>query len=75
MDLGLSESPNESFQIFQRKILEEYDIIAKEFNLTVIDATRSIQEQQQQVRKIVTAMLSDYKPMPYLQKKENVYVR
>jgi dTMP kinase len=75
MDLRLSDNPNESFQIFQRKILDEYDVIASEFNLTVIDATSSIQTQQQQVRKIVTEMLSGYKPMPFLQKRENVYVR
>jgi len=75
MDLRLSDNPNESFQIFQRKILDEYDVIASEFNLTVIDATSSIQVQQQQVRKLVTEMLGGYKPMPYLQKRENVYVR
>ena len=75
MDLRLSDNPNESFQIFQRKILDEYDVIASEFNLTVIDATSSIQLQQQQVRKLVTEMLGGYKPMPYLQKRENVYVR
>jgi dTMP kinase len=75
MDLRLSDNPNESFQIFQRKILDEYDVIAPEFGLTVIDATGSIQVQQQQVRKIVTEMLGGYKPMPYLQKRENVYVR
>ena len=45
MDLRLSDNANESFQIFQRKILEEYDVIASEFNLTVIDATSSIQAQ------------------------------
>ncbi len=75
MDLGLSENPSESFRIFQQKILEEYDVIARESNLTVLDASLSIQEQQQQVRKIVTEMLKDYKPKPYLLKKENVYVQ
>jgi dTMP kinase len=74
MDLGLSEDPKESYRLFQSKILEEYDRIAAEFNLTVIDATLTIQKQQEQLRNIVREKLKDYKPAPYLQKKENVYV-
>lgn len=74
MDLGLSEDPRESFRLFQSKILEEYDRIAQEYNLTVIDATQSIRKQQQQLRDIVRERLKEYKPAPYLQKKENVYV-
>jgi dTMP kinase len=74
MDLGLSEDPKESYRLFQSKILEEYDKISAEFNLTVIDATQTIQKQQEQLRNIVRENLKDYKPAPYLQKKENVYV-
>jgi len=74
MDLGLSEDPRESYRLFQSKILEEYDRIAAEYNLTVIDATQSIQKQQEQLRDIVKEKLKEYKPAPYLQKKENVYV-
>lgn len=74
MDLGLSEDPRESYRIFQSKILEEYDKIAQEYDLTVIDATQSIQKQQEQLREIVREKLKNYKPAPYLQKKENVYV-
>ncbi len=74
MDLGLSEDPKESYRLFQSKILEEYDKISAEFNLTVIDATQTIQKQQEQLRNLVREKLKDYKPAPYLQKKENVYV-
>jgi dTMP kinase len=74
MDLGLSEDPKESYRLFQSKILEEYDKISGEYNLTVIDATQTIQKQQEQLRSIVRDKLKDYKPAPYLQKKENVYV-
>ncbi len=74
MDLGLSEDPRESYRLFQSKILEEYDKIAAEYNLTVIDATQSIQKQQEQLREIVRERLKTYKPAPYLLKKENVYV-
>jgi dTMP kinase len=74
MDLGLSDDPKESFQLFQTKILEEYDKISLEFGMTVMDATNSIQKQQTILREIVREKLKDYKPAPFLQKKENVYV-
>lgn len=75
MDLNLSDDPQVSFQMFQSRVLEEYDKIAEEFNLTVMDATQSIQKQQEMVRNIVKEKLQDYRPAPFLKKKENVYVR
>ena len=74
MDLGLSQDPKESFRLFQSRIIEQYDKIAKQYNLTVIDATLPIQKQQSQIREIVREKLRDYHPAPFLQKKENVYV-
>ncbi|MCV4640223.1 hypothetical protein OFB62_33490, partial [Escherichia coli] len=44
LDMNWSDDPEESFKIFQGKILEEYDRMVDEFGLTVIDATRSIEE-------------------------------
>jgi dTMP kinase len=58
MDLGLSDDIEESFRIFQSRILEEYDKMIDEFGLVVIDATRSIEAQQAQVREIVTQALT-----------------
>jgi dTMP kinase len=74
MDLGLSSEPKESFRLFQSQIIEQYDKIAKQYNLTVIDATLPIEKQQSQIREIVQEKLRDYHPAPFLQKKENVYV-
>ena len=74
MDLGLSEDPKESYKLFQSKILDEYDKISTEYNLTTIDATMTIQEQQELLRNIVREKLADYTQAPYLQKEENVYV-
>jgi len=74
MDLGLSDDPRESFKLFQSKILEEYDKISIEYGLTVMDATLSIQKQQSLIRDIIKEKLKNYKPTPFLQKKENVYV-
>lgn len=57
MDLALSEDPYESFRLFQGRIREQYELMVPEFDLTVIDATLPITEQQRQVRKIVGNML------------------
>ncbi|HUL42907.1 MAG TPA: dTMP kinase [Bacteroidota bacterium] len=75
MDLNLSSNPSESFKIFQNMVLEEYDKISAEFDLRVIDGTEPIHAQQAAVRSIVKDALSRYHPTPFLQKKENVYVR
>ncbi len=53
LDLGWSDDPEESFTIFQGKILEEYDRMVSEFGLTVIDATRSIERQQREMRMLI----------------------
>ncbi len=53
MDLGLSRDVEESFRIFQSRILDEYDAMASEMGFHIIDATQSIEEQQQRMRSIV----------------------
>jgi dTMP kinase len=61
MDLGLSEDLEESFRQFQARIIEEYEKMVGEFDLVPIDATRSIEEQQAEVRRIVTDALTGAK--------------
>jgi len=53
MDLGWSTNPVESFRLFQGKVLEEYDQLVDEFGLRVVDASRSITEQQRLVREMI----------------------
>jgi dTMP kinase len=53
MDMGWSRDVNESFRLFQGKVLDEYDRIVDEFGMQVIDATAGIPEQQRRVRKLV----------------------
>jgi dTMP kinase len=53
MDLGLSDDPEESFRLFQGRIIDEYEKMIPEFDLTVIDATLPIEIQQARVRQIV----------------------
>lgn len=57
LDLGLSDEPYESFALFQRRILGEYDKIVDESGLTVIDATLPLVKQQEMVREIITPHL------------------
>lgn len=59
MDLGLSRNIEESFRLFQGRIIEEYDAMATEMGFHVIDATRSIEEQQKELRRIVSRELGD----------------
>ena len=57
MDLELSRNVEESFRIFQGRILDEYEAMTQEMGFQVIDATLSIEEQQQQMRTIVQKKL------------------
>ena len=50
MDLGLSRNIEESFRIFQGRILVEYEAMIEEMGFHVIDATKSIEEQQREMR-------------------------
>jgi dTMP kinase len=61
MDLDLSEDPDESFKIFQGRIVEEYEKMIPEFDLTVVDATLPIEEQQMQMRPVVKNRLAQAK--------------
>lgn len=60
MDIGLSNDIRESFRQFQGRIMREYDAMVDEFGLTVIDGTRSIEEQQAEVRQIVTERMKNH---------------
>jgi dTMP kinase len=58
MDLDLSDDEEESFRLFQSRILEEYEKMIPEFDLTVIDATLPIETQQAEIRQLVKAKLT-----------------
>jgi len=57
MDMGWSADVNESFRLFQGKVLDEYDHLVDEFGLQVVDATGGIADQQRRVRKLVAREL------------------
>ncbi len=58
-DMGFSSDKWESFQVFQSKLLEEYEELTEEFGILSIDATQPIAVQQQQVRRYVEPLIED----------------
>jgi len=66
MDLGLSVNKVTSFRLFQQRIMDEYEKMIDEFQMTVIDGTLPVEVQQQQVRKIVSAKIRGWKGLPHL---------
>src|SRR6202158_5029615 len=59
MDMGLSRDVEESFRIFQGRILDEYEAMAHEVGFHIIDATLSIEKQQKHMREIVIREVGD----------------
>jgi dTMP kinase len=59
----MSEDPDESFRMFQGRIVEEYEKIVPEFGLNVIDATLPIETQQEQMRELVISKLERAKQL------------
>jgi dTMP kinase len=57
LDLGLSSDPFESFAMFQKQIIREYEKMVDEFGLTTIDAVLPLTEQQEMIRSIVAPHL------------------
>lgn len=59
MDTGLSSDIVRCFELFQTRVLAEYDRMIDEFDFTVIDATLAISAQQILVRRKVRERMGD----------------
>lgn len=64
MDLGLSDNKVTSFRLFQQRIINEYETMIGEFNLTVVDGALSIKQQQKMMRAIVKTNLKNWQGLP-----------
>ncbi|MGI6458000.1 MAG: dTMP kinase [bacterium] len=53
MDLKLSSDPYENFTLYQQKINEEYINMVDEYNITVLDGSKSITDLQEDLREII----------------------
>lgn len=57
MDIGLSNDPMESFQIFQTRVIQEYERMVPEFELHIMPAIKPIHEQQMLFREKASAII------------------
>lgn len=57
MDLDLHSDPQESYRLFQSRILIEYEKLVQEFGLHVMDATQPVETQQKQLRRVIRRWL------------------
>jgi dTMP kinase len=62
MDLGLHAEPQESYRMFQSRLLVEYETLVQEFGLIVMDATRPVEEQQRVLRAAIRPHLAGLRP-------------
>ena len=59
MDLGLNADPQESYRVFQSRILIEYEKQVQEFHLEVMDATQPVEIQQRLLREAIRPHLPE----------------
>jgi dTMP kinase len=64
MDLGLSENKVTSFRLFQQRIINEYESMVPEFNLTLMDGTLPVLDLQKRMRTIVKKALYGWEGLP-----------
>lgn len=58
MDLGLSRDREESFKLFQGRLLECYLAMSSQYDFLIVDANQPIEEQQSIVRDMVAARIN-----------------
>jgi len=59
MDLNLSNDFYESYRIFQGRIMEQYELMARKDGFAIIDGSMDIEVQQVAVRKMVMPFISE----------------
>jgi thymidylate kinase len=62
MDLKLADDIYDSFRTYQRSLMREYTSMAEEFDFRVVDARRSIESIQRDLRTQVEAFLEARQP-------------
>jgi len=63
LDLGLSFEPQESYRLFQTRVVDEYNQMVDEYKLTVIDANRQIAPQREEVQALARPILNRHLEM------------
>lgn len=62
MDMGWSDDPEKSFEIYQGKIRDEYEKLTDEFGLVRMDSTLPLITQQERIRSLVAPHLEGVAP-------------
>jgi len=62
MDLNLHADIQESYKLFQSRILAEYERLVEEYGLTVMDATKPVEAQQRILRRAIKLHLEALRP-------------
>ena len=62
MDLNLHTDIQESYKLFQSRILSEYERLVQEYDLTVMDATLPVEAQQRMLRRAIQSHLTELRP-------------
>jgi dTMP kinase len=57
LDLGLSHDPQESYRLFQSRVVNEYNEMVDEYEMTVINANRQIDPQRAEVQALARPIL------------------
>ena len=57
LDLKLSRDPEESYRIFQGRLLEQYLGMSTEFGFYTVDASQPVEAQQSVLREVLAARL------------------
>ncbi len=57
MDMKAADDIYDSFRLYQNKLLREYSSMADEFHFRTVDARRSIEQIQDELRKQMSAFL------------------
>ncbi len=66
MDMGLSDDLHDSYERFQGRLKREYDRIAVQDRMTVIDSTRPVEKIQAELRETVRPVLAGFPTMETL---------
>lgn len=58
LDLGLSSDPRESFHLYQQRVFTEFDRLAAEYGMLVVDGTQDVEAIQAQLRDSLKGIVS-----------------
>ncbi len=58
MDLHCADNLYDSFRVYQSKLIEQFDLMAEEFNFTVVDANQSVSKVNEALRENIRRLFA-----------------